>query len=367
MARGKSIDPLRIVRVYNDKMNQWPYDSTEYWTHDNKAEIRKTFDDGLLKLTGASTVQEAWLALLPGYVDGQKFVFKHNMNCYDTEEPLTSRSMSGVVVDSLHENLGVAHDKIKILDVVRRWPNGYRADWAAQYPQVEMVRQESSSVITGGWYEDEQIVFFDGNVPDHRIPNYLFEADHMINLYLVKSHNGYITGAMKNHYGSQEKPSELHGNGVWRRPRCIAYIGSHHFFRDRERLQVGEGFFLSQIDENDIYTPLLNSDFFPTGRLNSLFLSTNPVVCDRVVHDFVNAERSYLGLYEESIEFLEIATTEFASAFGNAPIDVPEIVGGTFTPKDFSYPIYDYISYEYKKPKPENELPNFEVTKPPRR
>lgn len=406
--KGRSIAANKAVRVYDPRMGEgWNYEtqltsdpSTWYWKRLNKEAMRQSFDFGLKKLTGASTVEEAWLALLPNYNTTQKILIKGNMNCLSVSVlvPNTSVAMLGVIVDSLHENLGHPHENICIADYRRKWISSGATGaikitqaWCQAYPgstpvdgsptnttSVEIVHCPTShqndreyddpllANITGGWYFDELIDF--GPIYPKIVGNRLAQADHIINVSLAKGHRGYITGALKNHYGSVNYTNAIHGVSGYNRDRCIARLPAHHLIRDKERLCVCEAVYMQPYGEAWLYIHLNEPNFYPTGRMDSLVFTVNPVVMDRMLHDFLNKEALYSqeGQIPSGYDYLTFATTEFANEYNNVSAAPPDSeITTSFGLRDFHYANYDYMTYQYEEeaepvpPKPPEIPPDF--------
>ena len=107
-------------------------------------------------------------------------------------------------------------------------------------------------------------------------------ADAIVNIPTPKQHGGAgVSVALKNHYGSVNRPGVLHGN--WCDP-AIAELNAQPNVRDKTRLIVGAALHVSPCDWNQ-----------PEPE-NALLLSFDPVALDTVGRDILVLHRQALGL-----------------------------------------------------------------------
>ena len=325
----------RIIRAYNRYMNEWDF-STGHWADYNDiTEYDRTFRVALKTLTGKFYMDQAWGELLT-YTPGDKFTIKLNHNNVgvggdDEALPNTSLAITRAVVSSLVYDLGVPQENITIFDVVRDIPvSWWRGPWADMFPGVEYIHK--STVI----WNDTPITFPNGAVL--YMPQHLVDAQHLINIPLMKGHGSYLTGGMKNHFGTIERPDWLHID----RQRQIAFLNSLPDTKDKTRLVIVEAALQTYTGQADMYTPYQYTDLFPYGKCGSLIMATNSFATDNVLADLINQERAFRGDYLWPNEFLTIAQNEYI--LGTR--ETATIVNGTFSEKDLHYDNFDYNSFD---------------------
>lgn len=143
-------------------------------------------------------------------------------------------------------------------------------------------------------------------------------CDAIINLPTPKQHGGAgISVALKNHYGSVNKPGALHGN--WCDP-AIAELNAQANIRAKTRLVVGAALNVSPRDWN---RPV---------REHALLLSFDPVALDTVSRDILVRHRQGLGLDSgflvEGARHLGTAQSLELGATDAAHIELQEVVLG---------------------------------------
>ena len=346
----RTVNPERVVRVYNNKLNTWDF-TTGIWTDYNDFdEFYKTTIFGLKKLTNTATVQEAWESILTGYQPGHKITIKLNHNNIsvgnDPARPNTSLAMAAAVVKSLVEDLGVQQSNITVYDVVRNTGTWWRTPWATMFPGVAFVRQ--ATVV---WDTSNPVHFPNG--ADLYLPMNLVNADHLLNLSLLKGHGGYATGAMKNHFGTVNRPTSLHTD----RQRQIAYLNWIPQIKDKERLCICEAHMLGYPGQADYYAPAQFTELYPSGKFGSLLLSKSSFYLDNVMADVVDFEALEEGDGYLDNTFLDIAENEYGLGYR----DVPALVSGKFSVYDLSYTSLDYSSFDVNERVKLPDEPNISV------
>ena len=114
------VAPRRVVRLHSSAATSWNYTTGWYGDYVIQSVVDSMTDEGLVHLTRAATVTQAWQAILPAYTAGQKIAIKINLNnsaCNDT----------GNVIDALPQPInsvirglkliGVAESDISVYDV----------------------------------------------------------------------------------------------------------------------------------------------------------------------------------------------------------------------------------------------------------
>jgi|SaaInlV_200m_DNA_2_1039689.scaffolds.fasta_scaffold01223_6 hypothetical protein len=316
----------RIVRAYDPNLNDWDYSSNYWEDYNNYDNLKNAFEWGLMRLSDTSSMTEAWGLVLSNYQSGDKVAIKMNMNCYDEDLPNSSPTFARAVTNSLIE-YGIPHQDIKLYDIVRRWPSFWTNKWyGSTFNGVEIVDYDNR--VLG-----ESFTFPNGAA--EQIPTVVEQANHIINLSLFKGHKGYVTGAMKNHFGTIHSPSELHID----RHRQIAHLNSLPFL-SKQRLVVCEAALQNYYAEYDPFEPFQKTELFPNGKVSSIFLTTNFFIMDQVLGDFINFEREERGTYSWANEFLDIASSEYDLGEREFALLRP----GSFSELDLHYDTINYVS-----------------------
>ena len=146
----------------------------------------------------------------------------------------------------------------------------------------------------------------DFNPPDRRsftqhLSKEVSKAEYLINVPVLKAHGmTQISLGMKNHYGSIEKPLDLHQWSSLGSPNFstsynpIVDLNTTPHIRDKTILTIGDAIFAA-FKNHDVRS-------FPQGWLTfgnqtpkSLFFGTDPVAIDCVMADTLNIEKIHLG------------------------------------------------------------------------
>ena len=133
----------------------------------------------------------------------------------------------------------------------------------------------------------------------------LVDADHLINIPLLKGHGGgWMTLGLKNHYGSvifknypyqdqNEERVRIHEYiEPWRNPdiekSTLADISNNPHIRDKTRLIIGDGLFGNPITN---WQSVTRWQIFNNDDPNILFFGTDPIATDSVMCDYINEEQ----------------------------------------------------------------------------
>ena len=212
---GTESGEATVVGVHNSVATDWDFSSGYYGDDVDQAVVTRMVEVGVKTLTGAETVEDAWNAVMESYELGDQVAIKVNMNNTDVYYP-GRNNIDALIqpVNALIEGLlsiGVPADDIWVYDAVRILP--VRFTEACPYP----VRFYDSE----GRYGNHKATF-NNNDPDglvdfsapglesKRLTDVVVEAEHLINMPILKEHVTGVTGAMKNHYGSVPDVWTLH-------------------------------------------------------------------------------------------------------------------------------------------------------------
>jgi hypothetical protein len=166
------------------------------------------------------------------------------------------------------------------------------------------------------------------------IGDILVNCQHLINIPILKSHVTGVTGALKNHVGSQSTssssgssvPDPIHNNVS----ESLADLNNNPHIRDKTRLIVADGLFGNWshgvIDDGVMVNhPWLT---FGNGAPNSMFFSFDPVALDSVMYDIIIAEEEARGNHVFDDDHLQYAEDLGLGIHENKPysrIDYKEI------------------------------------------
>jgi len=274
-------------------------------------------DQGMMALTGTSTVAEAWDSLLPNYSPGEIVAIKVNFNnstaCNDADAQIDALMQPVNAVVRGLKLIGVPEANIWIYDASRRIPDRFVA--ANLYPNVVFLDRECRQSVTWSSDDPDAYVTFlppPGHPapPATRIDDVLIDCAYLINMPIMKPHGiAGITLTFKNHFGDITSPWNLHpyidlGDANYRsdyNPLVDIYCNPH--IVGKTILVIGDGLVASLAFDG----PPSLWGTFGNHTPNSLFFATDPVAIDCVMCDFLAAEMSipaeaddYLVLAEQA-------------------------------------------------------------------
>jgi uncharacterized protein (DUF362 family) len=167
--------------------------------------VTEMFAAGMLALTDAATLEEAWRLVMPGRAAGEKIALKANTL---GQECPTSPELCAAIVDSLQADLQVDTADIFVWDRTTR-----ELERAGLKPERLGVDCRgtcfSATDESGPGYEEEPACLSGRKIYFSRILTR--ETDHLINVAVMKNHfAAKFTGCMKNNYGSFSRPYDFH-------------------------------------------------------------------------------------------------------------------------------------------------------------
>jgi len=167
--------------------------------------VEQMFSAGMLALTDATTLEEAWQLVMPGRQAGEKIALKVNTL---GGEVTSSPELCSAMVDSLRADLQVTAEDIFIWDRTTR--ELQRAGLVPERLGVDCRGTFFSATDESGpGYEEEPACLSGRKIYFSRIITR--ETDHLINVAVMKNHfAAKFTGCMKNHYGSFSRPFDFH-------------------------------------------------------------------------------------------------------------------------------------------------------------
>jgi uncharacterized protein (DUF362 family) len=243
-----------IIKMYPDVPSKVVHTHhAGVWDGDNLSPeaIRQMLDASITELTGLNDVTEAWAAL---FDPGERIAIKVstiNNSAYWTHVPLVE-----AVTEKL-QTVGIPAEQIIIFD---RYTSELANATFTINPDGAGVRcYGTDDVYATGWTIVDKEV---GLSP------ILLNCDALINMPLLKQHRiSGVTFAMKNHYGTFNKPEQFH---TGRLERAIPELNALAPIKDRTRLIIGDALSVAE------------AGWHHATPGNSIFMSFDPVAHDTV-------------------------------------------------------------------------------------
>ena len=316
----------RVVHTYNPRAATWDL-STGWWgDYVDQGLVTAMVTRGLMELTGQSSRADAWQALIPNYVSGERVAIKVNFNnarSVDDSDNQIDACIEPVnaVIAGLTE-IGVAQSDIWVFDAIRAIPARFAA--GCDYPGVQFSGDSSSN--PQGFSSTEKVTFQTPPgkpaLADQRISSVLVNADYLINMPIMKKHCcAWATLSFKNHFGSIANCAALHGytfpheDDYTSAYNPLVDIYSNPHFGAKTVLTIGDGLYGSRESQDSIPAPWTT---FENGPPRSLFFSQDPVAIDSVMYDFLQAEA---GVQIHGDDYLALAASAGLGVFEHrAPV-----------------------------------------------
>jgi hypothetical protein len=327
-AFAQSAGKSPVVRVHDPKASrEWDYIASAPWDHtveprreeemkNNKFRKERYFDyidgdvvssmlkRGLRELTETVSTEDAWLKILKNYKKGNKITIKINLNNASYREKITTNRLDqtapliNAVIADLTGSLSVPEENITVADP-SRWIHPVIITERCPFKKVKWVHTRSNDLWDKG-----EVVKFTKDMPvrpEKRNPKkrplpekvnfYLArvytEADHIINLCLLKNHGCGVTGAMKNHFGAIPPPSPKFLHTGLGEKSYIADLCNTKSIRKKVQLNVCDAVFANW--HNNVWSPRPWKTFSEESP-NSLFLGVDPVAFDSVLLQHITDE-----------------------------------------------------------------------------
>jgi hypothetical protein len=329
------------VHVHSSNVANWN-SGIDYWNYIDQAAIDNMVDQGMLGLTGQSTLSAAWGVVLPNYQPGEKIAIKVSFNNTDQDNACGNNTQGAIdsVIEPVNavirglKSIGVQEADIHIYETIRSLP--YRFVDNCDYPGVQFYdRGDCGNLLnTFDSNDPDAVVQFnppagDPAPPTLKVNDVLINATYLINMPIMKVHDmaGWSL-AFKNHFGSTQKPGGLH---LWSSlqspyftpnysPIVDIYLNPH--IRNKTVLTIGDGLF-SAFHHT---APPEKWTTFGNDYPKSLFFSFDPVAIDCVMGDLLAIERAdYAMPGEQADDHLVIAqnyglgTYERGNPWANPP------------------------------------------------
>ena len=303
----------KVVHVHDQAATSWT-GQTSYWNYVNQSAVNEMLDEGLMALTGAATVADAWRVLIPNYQAGQVVAIKANFNnsdgCDDVDGQIDGLIQPVNAVVRGLKLIGVPESSICVFDASRRIPTYFVS--GCLYSGV--VFRDSGCRQYASWSSSDPNAYVTFQVPEDlaappatRVDDVLISSSYLINMPILKPHRiAGVTLTFKNHFGNISAPWDLHPYiGIHRdtyrsdyNPLVDIYRNPH--IADKTVLVLADGLFAA----HDFEAPPSTWSTFGGQLPNSLLVSTDPVAIDSVMCDLLQAE---LGLAERADDYLALA------------------------------------------------------------
>jgi hypothetical protein len=331
----------RVVWVHDEDATNWDYGRNYYGREEyvDQSVINEMADQGLMALTGASTVADAWRELLPQYQPGQTIAIKVNLNS-NWEHSLDCQNKCEINCDQhdLRINalpqpvnalirglklIGVDETDIWVYEASKPMTERFVKRITSLYPDVTFFDDSDRGCQA---HESWDLTSVDFQPPggiadpeDRRLSNVVVKADYLINMPIMKKHGGAgLSLSFKNHFGSIDIPGRLH---PWIFGPGTQHAGDHYSLvyspmvdiylnpniADKTVLTVGDGLYG---DRKDNTNKPRRWDSFGNDSPNSLFFSRDPVAIDSVMADILHAEGYDGGVLGFADDYLKLAADE---------------------------------------------------------
>ncbi len=288
-----------VVQVHHKDAVTWDFKTGWYGDYVSQSTVDSMIDRSIQELTGLKDIAAAWRSLLPGYVKGRKIAIKVNFNCS------SGCSDADNIIDAIAEPVnalvrgmeaaGVHAQDIWIYDAVRDVPARFHKK-LRNNKVVTFARVASCGNLKAGFSgkaKNSVINFTKSGVPSRTITDVLTQAHYLINMPITKKHSAGMTLGYKNHFGSIDKPGQLHNwiygwsskySASW---NPLVEIMANPHIGGKTILTVADCLYGDKI--RNYYAPKPWTTFGNKSPA-TLMLSTDPVAIDCVQRDVLFAE-----------------------------------------------------------------------------
>jgi hypothetical protein len=313
----KSYSRPKVVHVHASHATHWDFSTGWYGDYVRQSVVDEMVEQGLMEVTGTTSVTGAWATMLPDYTSGQKIAIKVNLNnswrCSDTDNVIDALiEPVNALIRSLVQ-AGVEEADVWVYDASRSMPqrfydrrlyaqasyvdDGGCADWIATFNRIhESLRVSFSApaMVTDRWLTD-----------------LLYQATYLINMPILKKHGTHpVTLGFKNHFGSLNDLRGLGGDNPhphispgspYYSPNFspLVDINANPNISDKTVLTVADGLYGAPA----VGSPPIPWNTFG-GAPNSLLFSRDRVATDCVMCDLLDAE---WGLSDAAYDYLNLA------------------------------------------------------------
>jgi uncharacterized protein (DUF362 family) len=300
-----------VVSVRDTNASDYDYATGYFWEHVDQKTVTAMVEKGVMELTGTTTIAEAWNGLIP-YSEGENVLIKFNFNnsrkCSIAENAIDPiPETANAIIEGL-TRIGIPGSSIWITDPSRRVTQRFREgihNPDIQYYSSGDCPDDPNYHVVPFVAADSTAASMATNPSGEKIlPSQIFvDADHLINIPILKSHGSYVTLALKNHYGSiafeNYNLSTMHqffNQGNYAGPldlnekNILADINNNPHIKEKTRLVLGDGIFGNP--HNHWQGPE-RWTIFGNDDPSILFFSTDPVAVSSIMTDYIMEERGW--------------------------------------------------------------------------
>ena len=335
---AKGIHPGRVVWVHDPDATDWDGPGNGYWwesSHTNQAVVDQMMSRAIRALSGEATDAAAWDRFFrhfnethgkgdAGYKSGERIVIKINYvgciavwsrrpvtniedyNLRSLDYMNTSPQMIVALLRQLVDEAGVNEADITVGDTLCYFPNEFYDMCHEKFPNVRYLDYVGKFGRTKARLSSAPFYWSTPEAADKQtdyVPASYAEADYLINLANLKSHNDQagITLCAKNHYGSLvRRPArtegyyDMHKDLPYTTPgmghyRPLVDLMGHKHLGGKTLLYLIDGLYAGK-HAKERAPRKWNSAPFNRDWSSSLFVSQDPVAIDSVGFDFLWTE-----------------------------------------------------------------------------
>ncbi|MBN1537849.1 MAG: DUF362 domain-containing protein [Anaerolineales bacterium] len=293
----------KVIHIQNNHATTWQ-GQTAYWEYVDQCEINDMVDQGVMYLTGASTLSDAWRAILPSYLPGEKIAIKVNFNnnhvCSPTSGVIDALIQPVNAVVRGLEMIGVNRADVCVYDAIRALPDRFTQNALSGVSFYDGSYTGICNTPAGFTAQTDHYVVFNPpsgvHISRETVSDVLFNTKYLINIPIMKGGHPIagVTLGFKNHFGSVNNPSGMHDHvDVVNKPSAyrtdynpLVDLMASPILGGKTVLTIGDAIYGAK-DFND--TPEIWSTFGDQAP-GSLFFSIDPVAIDCVMHDHIAAE-----------------------------------------------------------------------------
>lgn len=313
--------------MHSDAATFWDFGDDYYGDFVDQDVVNAMVDRGMMELTGASSLAQAWQTLVPDYAPGKAIAIKVNFNN-------SSCSDSDNIIDALIEpvnalirgmkEMGVQEEDVWVYDASRPVPDRFRT--RCLYSSVRFYDTGCAESATFNSNDpNAEIDFGHPNLTVRQITDVVVDATYLINVPIIKDHGiAGVTLGFKNHFGTID---DIKGSGddnlhYYINPGEPCYSSSYNplvdiylnpHIRDKTVLVVGDGLYGTPRNTNVVPSPWST---FGNDAANSLFFAVDPVAIDCVMFDILDAEPVYHPRWDGlADDYLELAANAGMGVF----------------------------------------------------
>jgi hypothetical protein len=310
-----------VIHAHSSSATSWDFSTGWYGNYVNQNVVNNLTVEGLKSLTGQSTIEAAWQALLPGYVPGMGIAIKVNFNNATCDNP--DNIIDGLIhpVNALIQGMllmGVQQQDIWVYDASRPLPDQFRN--GCLFPNILFFDRAGGCAEPATFDSSDpyaEVDFQHPNLTNRRITDVIIEATYLINMPIIKDHGiSGVTLGFKNHFGTINNiirggADNLHyyidrddaRYDPTYSPMVDIFANPH--IRDKTVLTVGDGLYGALGNTNVVPQPW---ETFNNLAPNSLFFSQDPVALDCVLLDILDAEPGSHPNRPDAQDYLELAS-----------------------------------------------------------